>query len=307
MAVLVFLALLALSLLLPARIPGELSGSAMSQHEQPLCEACPRAQRLTALGVVASEDAWHVNIQFAAPPFNNSLQLQLQGLPDAIDLEQTGTTWRTPSGAGSTSVKSITQHGDRVVVELPASLRTNGFAASTASGDRMPASGFVTPLYPGSAHFNATDVVLLLILLAGAWYGYKRGLLPETADLIAVALALAIAAVVAKPLSAAFASMTSTPAAAADLASGAVVVVTGILGFLFVPKIADRFRDAARGFPPLVGRGGGAAFAVVRQLIVLAMILSVGVQLRVFNWAAASITSSAIGSALLNAWRTLYS
>jgi uncharacterized membrane protein required for colicin V production len=305
-AVVVFLALGALSLILRPSAPGTMSSAELSPHTQAKCHTCPPTEQLTGAGAVAGRNEWYVNADFATPPFNSTLRLEFDGVPGSVELKQTGTTWNYSGSNSAASVTSVDQDGNRVVLSLPASLHTNGFAVSTGSGDRIPASGFFAPRYAAPSHFNMTDVIVILILVAAAWYGYKRGLATEMADLIAVAISLVVAAIALRPLSGVFSGITTSPAAASTLAGAILVIVTATLGFMFVPRLLKSwgFRGTSS---PAVARFGGAALAPLRQLAVIAMLLALGTQLKVLSWASASITSSRIGGALLDAWRKLYS
>jgi len=301
------LALVALSLLLPASIPGELSPNQMTPHGSALCQACPPTEQLTAVGMLASDSSWYVNVRFAVPPLNARLRIAFQGIPGFVDVQQSGTAWGNPRSRQRDSITptNAQQSGNQVVFAFPATLRATGVAIATASGDRIPDSGFLEPSYPAAPHFNATDAVLLLILLATALYGFKRGLLRELGDLLVIIVSLVVAGIAYKPLGALFAGL-SNPRAAAILASGALVLAFALIGFLVLPVLSKPFAAMTSSLDPMFNKLGGSFTGCMRQLVVLAMLLGVGTGLSVLPWADASIHSSLLGSALIHAWQTVF-
>ncbi len=304
-AFIVLVVLGALSLLLPASIPGELPTSQMTQHGPGSCQICPPTEQLVAAAMTPGDNAWYVNVVLATAPFNTRLQLSFAGVPGMLTVQQTGTTWAAGAGAGTT-LEAVNQSGNQVVLVLPDTLETNGFAVSTGSGDRIPANNYLQPTYPAAAHFNATDAVILLILAVTAWYGYKRGLMPETGDLMAILLSLLIAAVAFRPLSAWCTRLLPYPRVGAALVSCLLVLASGTAFYLILPRLMPRLATAAAPLGRTVDGSLGGLIACVRQLAVLAMLLTAGADLAVLGWASSNISSSLIGTALLHAWRTVY-
>jgi uncharacterized membrane protein required for colicin V production len=303
-----FVAVAALALLLPASLPGEMSSAAMTSHASPACTACPPVEQLVAAGMVAGDGGWYVNVLFAAPPFNARLRLAFDDLPQAIDLQQTGTAWHVAAGrAGPMVVTSVAQRDGRVVFGLPAELRTRGLSVTTASGDRIPVTGSIAPQYPAGPHFNATDVVLIAILALTSWAGYRRGVLTEAASLAAMVLSIVIAVIAYRPLAAWLADLTGSPRTGAALGSGSVVLMAGFASLAAVPGVLKSFRASVSGMNDAMAHGLGAIVAPLRQLIVLAMLVTIGADAAVLHWAANSIDSSLFGSTLLHAWRALFS
>jgi uncharacterized membrane protein required for colicin V production len=307
-ALLVFVVLAVLSLLLPRRMPGELSGAELTPHAAPACQSCPPTEQITGAALATGEDAWHLNLRFAARPFNSVLRISFAGVPDVIELRQAGDSWRYsgPSIGGMPPITSVAQRGNQLVLTLPLTLRTTGVAVSTASGDRMPASNFLSPVYPSPAHGNVTDAVLVCVLLATAWFGYRRGLVPEAANLTAMLLSMAIAAAASRPLFALGARIASYPRAGAALGCALLIVCSGIAGLVVVPRLFRRFGLTAIPLHPFYSGALGATAACVRQLAVLAMVLAVGTDLAILNWASSSVHSSLLGAPLIHAWKTLF-
>jgi hypothetical protein len=192
------------------------------------------------------------------------------------------------------------------VLELPDTLRTDGFALSTASGDHLPETNYIQTTYPAAAHFDATDAVLLIVLAITAWFGFKRGLIPEVGDLVAIALSMSIAAIVYKPLAAWSAQLLPYPRVGAALVSCILVLVSGTALYLALPKVLPRLAKAAPPLDPRLDGSVGGLIACIRNLGVLAMLLTAGTDLSVLHWASSSINSSLLGTALLHAWRSVY-
>jgi len=199
----------------------------------------------------------------------------------------------------------IIASGNKVIVAFPETLSVTGVAAATGSGDRMPYTGFLAPTYPAAPHFNATDVVLLLVLGLTAYYGFRRGFVTEVSDLIVLALSLAISALLARPIGSAIAVVVGSAKAGAIGASALLVIVFAVSGAYFVRKYLPKFAKA----DPFDARTSailGALTGCVRQLPVLALLLAAGTGLAVLRWASANIQSSLIGSALIQAWQAVY-
>jgi len=307
-ALVVFLVILVLALLLPTSIPVELSLSEMTQHGPSVCQSCPPTEQLVAAGMMAGEAAWYLNVRFASPPFNSRLRISFAGIPGVLEVQQTGKTWLNAhvTSAGLPALAGVSERDNQVVFVLPDTLRTNGFTVSTASGDRIPVADFIEPVYPKAAHFNGTDVVLLLILAVTAWFGYKRGLVLELSNLAAILLSILLAALLYRPLAAWCAHILPDPRASAAAVSCALVLVAGSIGLLLLPKLTLRLGAAAGSVHPKLSGALGGGIACLRQLAVLAMLLAVGTDLTVLHWANSSINSSVIGTALLHAWRTVF-
>jgi uncharacterized membrane protein required for colicin V production len=186
-------------------------------------------------------------------------------------------------------------------------LRTSGFAVTTGTGDRLPAAGFAPLTYPVAAHFNLTDLVLLLILAATAWYGTVRGFVLEIVDLSVLALSLVIAAIAYRPLAALFSSIADSSAAAATIGSGLTVVVVVFAGVFLVRRCFPAIGTMPGPFGAPANAVLGGAAGCMRQLPVLAMLLAAATDLAVLQWASGSIHSSLFGGALIHAWKTLFS
>jgi uncharacterized membrane protein required for colicin V production len=305
---LVFAVITALSRLLPASMPGELSLGQMTRRIAKPCRVCQPTEQIVAVGMTAGEDRWYVNVRFAARPFNTSLRISFAGVPGAVELQQTGTTWRVARErrAGIPSVASLTQRDNQLVLGFPAALRTNGVAAGTGPGDRLPASGFAEPVFASAAHFNATDLVILLIFAASASYGFKRGLALELPDLIVVMASVAVAVAVRRPLAGHLTPLTGSPQTAALLAGGLAVVVLGTVSFLLLPALRRFVWAGAQGMDVRIGGVFGSTAAALRQCVVVAMLLAAAADLSVLRWANADIHSSLIGGTLLHAWKGLF-
>ena len=305
LAALIFIGIMAISMLLPRALPGEMSAGEMTPHELSACASCLPTERIAAAGLSLTPERSALNVQFAAPPVNAALRIRFEGLAGEMTLQQSGAAW---SAHGSTAVKpiGIAGRGDRLVVLLPTDASIAGFALSTRSGDVFPRSGFVPPAYPATPHFNASDVALLLILAASAWYGARRGFLVELSDLLVIATSLVIAATAYHPLAGLFEDLTGSPKAGAILGSGVLMLATGGIGFFLVRRHFARLGDHAPVFDPRAGAVLGAAAGCLRQLPVLAMVLAAGADLAILHWASANINSSILGSSLLHTWRALF-
>jgi uncharacterized membrane protein required for colicin V production len=308
MGLLVFAVVTALSRLLPVSMPGELSLGQMTRHAAEPCQACPTTEQIVAVGIKPGEDKWFLNVRFAAPPFNTTMHTWFAGVPGAMEVQQTGKAWRIPRAkhAGMLAVASVTQRDNQVVFGFPAALRISGVAVGTGSGDRLPASGFAEPVFSPASHFNATDVVLLLIFVASAWYVFKRGLAVELADLIVVMASVAVSVMVRRPLAGALAQMTTSPQTAALAAGGLAVVVLGTAGFFWVTALRRFVQGGAQAIDFRLNGVCGSTAAALRQCVMLAMLLTAGADLAVLGWASASIHSSIIGETLVHAWKGLF-
>jgi uncharacterized membrane protein required for colicin V production len=303
----VFLAVVALSLLLPRALPGELPAGEMTPHGSAVCGACPPTEKIAAAGLALTPNGGALSVRFAATPLNSKLTILLDGVPGELTLSQNGAAWGY-AGRKRAAVRlaGSAQRDDIVVFTFPADLRVSGFALKTSAGDRFPDSGFASPVYPQPPHFNASDVALLLLLAAAAWYGVKRGFLFEVADLVVVFASLAIAALAYRPAAAAISQMTHSRAAAAIIASGILLIVTGLAGFFLVRR---HLGVLIQGTPPFDWRIGallGGVAGCLRQLPVLAMVLAASADLTALHWASSNINSSLLGSALLHTWRMLF-
>jgi hypothetical protein len=306
-AFLVFAVLTAISFLLPRSLPGEIGGASLSAHQGAPCAKCPPTEQLTGVGLRES-DGWFVTVRFAAPPVNTRVTLEFEGVRGAIELQQAGKEWRQVASRGakaSAEIASVAQRSDVVTFGLPATLRATGVAVTTGSGDRVPASGFAPSVYPEAAHFNATDVVLLVALVATAVYGFKRGAIAEVGDLVSILLSIVVSAIAYRPLAAMF-TQAGNPQAAAAIGSGVLVLVTAAAGFAFIPQLIARLGVATKPLAPAVNGAMGSITACLRQLALLSMALRVGLDVALLHWAAPSITSSVLGTALLNAWKTIF-
>ena len=308
-AIVVFVVFAALSLLLPAASPGEMAASEMTHHGDPPCQACPPPEQLTDIGLAATDAGWFLNVRFATVPIDARVRITLDGAGGAIDLRRTGKAWKYlgKPAAGAPALRSVTERDGLVVFGFSDGVGTNGVAVATASGDRLPASGFVAPHYASAPRFNATDAVLVAILLATAWYGYRRGALGEAADLASIVLGLVVAAFAYRPLAAALSAVAPGPRGAAILASGILVVGVALVGFAVLPRVLQSARRTASALDPMLNGVAGSTMACARQLAVLAMLLTAGVDLAALHWAAPSINSSLLGTTLLRTWRTLFS
>jgi hypothetical protein len=301
-------AIMALALLLPRSLPGELTAARMTPHAGAICANCPPTERLTAIGMLAGDDGWFVNVRFAVPPRNTRITLALEGVADTLELQQAGKDWRIV-GKPTDAVPALTgagERGDLVVFQLPATSRATGIAVATATGDRIPASGFAAPVYPSTAHFNATDVLILLVLVATAVYGFRRGALAEVGDLIAIAVSFVIAALAFKPLASVIAAATGYTRGASAIASGVIVIVCATIGFVMMPRLIRRIAPTMKEINPAANGATASAIACIRQLPLLAAALTIGIEVALLHWAEPSITSSVLGSALLGAWKTLF-
>jgi uncharacterized membrane protein required for colicin V production len=249
-----------------------------------------------------------MNVQFAAPPLNTALSISFAGIPGTLDLQQSGTTWRYthPVPATLPRLVDVGQRDNRVVFTFPARMRITGFAVSTASGDRFPQSGYAAPTYPEAAHFNATDTVLLLILGASAYFGFQRGVLVEMTDLAVLLLSLIVAAVAYRPLARLLSGTMHSAKAGAIFSSALLFLVVAFGGMMVARRFIGGDRHGVIFADPLVSGALGGIAGFLRQLPVLAMLLTAGIDLAILHWAAASITSSLLGSSLLHAWSTLF-
>jgi uncharacterized membrane protein required for colicin V production len=306
-SILGFAVVLALTFIVPTNMPGQISASQMTWHGAPECASCPPTEQLVAAALSAGEDRWFLNIKFAAPPFNSVLRIAFAGTSAVLELRQVGKTWRGPADRASVPpVASVTQRDTLLIVGLPAELHITGVALSTSSGDRLPESGFMAPMFPGAAQFNATDVTILLILGLSGWFGFRRGMSAEIVDLIVLIVSVVLSAIVARPLGAWIAGLTGSPRAGAALAGGIMVVLLAIAGFLLVPKMLGSIGAGAKELDLRLSGAFGSAAACTRQMMVVAMLLTVGTDLSVLRWASSNIQSSLIGGPLVDAWHTLF-
>ena len=200
----------------------------------------------------------------------------------------------------------IAQRGSTLVLAFPSTLKTTGVAVSTGSGDRLPASGFAAVAYPLAPHINATDLLLLLILAATAWYGAVRGFVLEIVDLVVLVVGLALAAIASRPLAAVFVSIADSYASAVAIGTGLTVMLVVFAGVFLVRQCLRRMRNMPSLFAPPVNAALGAATGCLRQLPILAMLLAFGTEFAALHWASSSISSSLLGSALIHAWKNVF-
>jgi len=303
----VFLAVVALSLLLPRALPGELPAGEMTPHGAGACGACPPTEQIAAAGLTLTPNGAALSVRFEASPLNSKLTILLDGIPGDLTLRQSGAAWGYARGKrAAVRLAGSAQRDNTVVFSFPADLRIAGFALKTGAGDQFPHSGFALPVYPHSPHFNGSDVALLLVLAATACYGVKRGFLVEVADLVVVFVSVAIAGIGYRPAAAAISQMTHSRAAAAIIASGVLLIATGLAGFFLVRRHLAVLIQRTPPFDPRISALLGGAAGCLRQLPVLAMVLAASADLAALHWASPSINSSLLGSALLHTWRELF-
>ncbi len=310
-ALLVFAAVSAISMLTPRMLPGEVSSGALTRHAFLPCAFCPNAERIAGAALLANGEQWFVNVEFADPPVVSRVAISLEGLKGSLDLRRAGGAWSLAhhAPAGFPRVRHIDQNGNRLVVTLDpppvaeAAAASGGFFVSTGSGDRLPSEGYAPPTYPAAPHFNAADVVLLLVLAATAAYGFTRGFAVEIADLGAMALSLTIGALLYRPLAGAFERLTGSKTAGPLVGSGILVVSLALAGMFVVRRFFSQRAEACFPLPALWNGVLGSAAGCLRQLPVLAMLLAAGTNLAVLDWASGSVRSSLLGSALMHAWR----
>jgi uncharacterized membrane protein required for colicin V production len=308
-AVVLFLGIAALSLLIPRSLPGEMAPADLTQHgSETICKKCPPAEQITAIGLKAQNGAWFVNVRFAAPPAGAKAAIHLDGLSGTLEVEQAGNDWHysVPAGSSIAVPTYVAERRNLVVFRLPGTLRTSGLAVNAATGDRIPASGFAPPVYPAAIHFDTTDIVLIMLLLGTAVYGYRRGALVEVGDLSAIALSCAIAVVLAKPLAALISSETGYAQGAELIGAAVIVVICAAAGFLLVPRLTRALAPVVEHFNPTAFATVGSLLACARQLPVLSIVLVLATQFAVLDWATPNITSSLFGSALLNTSKSLF-
>lgn len=308
-AVLVFIAVIALAALLPRTLPGEMSSGELTAHAGAPCVACPPTDQIRAAGIAAAEDGVYVNVRFDAPPLNTLLRISFDGIPGELDLQQSGKSWRYAGRGNSMAPRPtrIMSRDNKVVLTFPPTLRAAGVAVSTGTGDHLPRSGYVSPTYPAPAHFNATDVVLLLALALTAWYGFTRGFVLEVVDLVVLGISLAIAALAYRPVAQAVADITSSATVGAVVGGVLMVVVISFGGLLLVKRYLPKVATMTGPFDGRVNSILGGVTGCLRQLPVLAMLLAAGTDLTVLHWASRSVGSSLLGSALIHAWRAAFS
>ncbi|MBV8206539.1 MAG: CvpA family protein [Acidobacteria bacterium] len=308
-AVLVFGITIVVAMSLPRVLPGEMSAAEMAAHPSPGCSACPPTDQIAAAGILATSDGVYVNVRFAAQPLNTRLGITLEGDSTPIELVQAGKGWKYAGKVrpGSQRVTGITQRNNQVIIALPATVRAGGVAVSTGTGDRLPQTGFIAPTYPAPPHFNATDFVLLVALAITAWYGYKRGLFVELADLAVLIVSVTIAALVYKPVAAAFSDVVGSSGAAATIAGGLIVTLLAFAGITLVRRNFPRLGSMVAPFDARTSGVMGGILGCVRQLPLIAMILAAGTDLALLHWASRSIQSSLFAASLMHAWRTLFS
>jgi uncharacterized membrane protein required for colicin V production len=308
-ALLVFAGVTAISLLMPRALPGEMSGSELRSHAILPCATCPPPEQIVSAGLAVGGEQWFLNVKFAAPPVASRVAISLDGAPGTLQLQRAGAAWSLarPVPPGFPRVLHIDQRDDRLVVTLEPAATVSGFFVSTGSGDRLPSSGFAPPTYPAAAHFNETDFVLLLILAATAAYGFSRGFAVEIADLAAMVLSLTVAALIYRPLASVFEHITGSKTAGPVLGSGVLVVGLALGGMFVVRKFFSQRAEACLSLPAQWNGVLGGTAGCLRQLPVMAMLLAAGMNLAALHWAANSMQSSLLGSALMRAWRTPFS
>jgi uncharacterized membrane protein required for colicin V production len=306
MGLLVFAVVMALSLLLPQALPGELSRGEMTAVTSN-CGACPRAEKIVAAGMVSSSDGVYVNVEFAAPPTNSRLSVAFSDTAGEVRLVSSAGNWSFADGPRSSiELMNVAQRERRVVLQFPGTLRADRFAVTTGSGDRFPLNGFADAQYPASARFNFTDVLLLLAMTATAWYGARRGFLLEIADLVVLVVGLAIAAMVHRPVVSLFSGVTDSAATAAGISSVVTVVAVVFAGIFFVRKYLPKITASVGTFATPSDAVLGATTGCLRQLPLLAMMLAFSTNLAALSWASPNVHSSLIGSALVHAWKSVF-
>ena len=301
-------AVLALLLLAPKALPGELAFASMTRHGATACSKCPASERLVAIGLAQGEHGWFANVKLAAPPSAARLTLTLEGVPNPIELQRVGSAWqyRGPTTSSSTvEISGVAERDDLVIFALPLTIRPTGIAVATASGDRIPESGFVRPVFPAPRHLNAVDAVLMVILLATAAFGFRRGAVTELGSLAAVVLSLGIAAIAMRPLTAVMAAKTGY-ATAAFIAGGILLVLCSLLSALLMPKLLRRIQPAVSCLDSRFAGIMGSLAACMRMLSLAGLVLMISIETELLHWAAPSITSSMLGSALISASKGLF-
>jgi hypothetical protein len=299
---------MALLPLLPRSLPGELTAGSLTHHDTAICSACSSDERLTAVGLAADDKRWFVNVRFAAQPRNVHLTLMLAGVPGAVKLQRENDQWQYIGGqaGGDPVISSVAERGDLVVIGLPRTLRATGLAVATAGGDRIPESGFVGTIYPSPRHFNVADAVFVVILIVAAMFGWRRGIVAEVGKLIAILLSLPTAVVVARPLMAIIVATGGHGIGARALAGFIVMVACATMSILVIPRLLRPIAPSAARLHPVAAGVSAAAIASISLLPLLAIALILGVDAQALHWAAPSITSSMLASALLDASKAVF-
>jgi len=303
LAVVVGTLIAVLMLILPHSLPGELAPAQLTVDNGPAA-----TRQIDAVGVLAEERTWSVNILFHAPPADGArVALQFAGGPGALTLVHRGIGWSQAGGkdAAPARLLGLATRGNLVVFRLtpPAA---QGVAVASGAGGRLPQSGFAALTYPAPPHFDLTDAVLIALLAATAWFAFRRGARRELTALVAVALGLAAAIVIYRPLAGWFASWTGTSLAAVAIVSGLLVVIATLVGLIVTPRLMRVVAPLIARWPKPIDGPTAALLACVRQLPLLAMFLMIGVNVALFRWAAADITSSLFGSLLLHTVRAAF-
>lgn len=294
-----FASVAALLWLIPYRVPGELPEAELQAIERPLCASCPASQLITAAGVRTFNDRQWLTVRFAGSPQEATFDVVLGEPNVAVAIAQRpdgGWTMSAPRTSGVALASfAVASRGERAVFELPP-LAASGVALRSAEGVRFPAEG-VLPVRqePGRA-VNVIDLLVAVVVLAGAWRGYRAGAVPMITQLIALALIVLIIRAISGNVIGA--SAASSVAAAAVF--GAAIAIAGVAVHVILRRIARSFALA-----DVRERGLGALLGMLRAAVVAAMIIAVASDQALIEAVSGTIERSSTGVALATLWRAM--
>jgi uncharacterized membrane protein required for colicin V production len=312
---LVFAVLAALYALMPLRLPGELQDADLVKRAGPPCTTCPPSGEITGVGLLQAGEIAFVTVRLAAPPSGTRLRVDV---PDeaSVWLQQVAGTGRwqasrqASSQAATTSPLRIGTRADRIVVEMRAA-RIPGVAVATDSGDRVPSTGFVAPVRLPPVRFNLVDAIVLALLMATAWAGYRRGCVLGTVDLAGLTFVLLLTWVLYEPLGRLMRAAATSQHESDALAFGLLVAVIGVGAHVLARAVAPSLLHRAgqlfdRVLGPRLNGPLGVPIAVARTLALVAMALAVAGDLVVLGWAQHAVQASVSGPPLVHAWRAMF-
>ena len=238
----------ALRPLLPTKMPGELTSGQMTQHDPSRCPACPRGEQIESAGWIREGNSLSLTVQFADAPANTHLRIYFAEVRDALQLQQVGSSCRISRRreTDAPTPVEVSQRKNRVVFTFLGTFHTDGIAVATSSGDRIPASGFIGPWRPSAPHLNVTDGIIIVVLVATAWYGYRRGMLVEMTKLAMVIVAVGTAILAYRPVVKFTMQVTGDEHVAAVLGPVLLVVVLATGGSRLRPAYIVAFGNCCR-------------------------------------------------------------
>jgi hypothetical protein len=298
----IFAAIAAVLGLLPYRLPGEVLPSQLHRIERSTCASCPPAQQLIAAGLRHESGRTWLTMRFAAPPQGVHLDV-LPAAGSAVTIAQRGDREWTMTVPARDDARLTTfaagARGDTAVVELPPAAR-EGVVLRTSQGVAFPSSGTLLPTADTVRTVSALDVVLVVMMLAGAWQGYKRGAAMMAVQLAAVIVIMATVALLGSLL---WSRVAALPAVVAALISGATVAALALLVHAALTSSARRFGISDGG--PTRERGVAMMLGAARAIIFCAMLAALASDQIVFEPLARLAERSTVAAPLANGWRAI--